>query len=329
MTKPLINLTDITQNNNINKNQQKQADFSLNFAESVFYQDLNNNKQNNNIFKNEKLIDSYNLFKNAEFSHDQKKIKEKADNFTANFLTEDLKDDGKINLSIFKEGKNWGNLSQITKDIFKDDLPKIIFNPYKQDDGMINGTKISNKENNVQNHNIFNSLNPLISQGGVTSLAVNNALNQIGKKESDGSYKEFTQGRREAWCADFVSWAYEKSNGGKCPWGYRDGKNYTSAVSEIANWGRKNSLYMKNNEQSRNNLNSGDLILTKKPSDHIGIITRVDKDTNGRVTAIHSIEGNTTNKVAERTYSVSNRHITGFIDMNKWQSNLSTFISKL
>jgi len=403
MTEPLGNLQGIKQNK-INKNQPKQEDFSLKYAASVFNQD-SKAKSNGDIFKtgNKKLIDTYNVFKKAVSSHDKKKISEAADEFTVNSLMEDLSDDGKINQSILKKGNKFGKLSQVTNDISKDDLLKIILKADKADDGAVNGSVISNnpglqkyldiadnkKEDNsvqnynsylktegyepAQNYNVFDSMSPLsglpvldslgssldpfgmgeirnmmreiiynpneyadvsrkdyqysvkpdsIAQDGATGKAVYNALDQIGAKESDQSYKKFTQGRTEAWCADFVSWAYEKANGGVCPWGYRDKKgNYKAAVTEIADWGRKNSLFRENNQQSRNNLKSGDLITFKNSiGNHIGMVSRVDKDANGNVTAIHTIEGNTSDKVAERTYPVTNSQIAGFIDMNKWQS---------
>ena len=195
MPEPLVGkLPDSSIQKKISKSPQKQESFSVNYASSVFDELDSNTKPNNNIFKteNKKLTASYNAFKKAVFSgkQDPEKIKDAADNFTANSIMEDFKDDEKINQSIFKKGNNFGELSQLTKKITKDDLIKIILKIDKEDDGVINNSPISNNKglqkyldmadnqqedksvqnynsylqeegyDPIQNYNVFDMLNP-------------------------------------------------------------------------------------------------------------------------------------------------------------------------
>lgn len=164
------------------KNQPKQEDFSNKYAKSVFEQDLNSNSGDSNIFKttdnkdqDKKLLDSYNAYKNALSQNDEEKIQETAKRFTVDSIMADLKDDGKLNQSIFKKENKFGNLSQSakntqgTENIPKDELLKILLKADKEDDGKINGSPFNNpgiqkyfdiaddgiENNSFQNYNSF------------------------------------------------------------------------------------------------------------------------------------------------------------------------------
>lgn len=129
-----------------------------------------------------------------------------------------------------------------------------------------------------------------ISNFGQSMVA--KARSFLGYNERNGSYKLFTQGRTEAWCADFVSYVARQCG--------KTGFNFPS-VQGILNWGKRNNRFS-------TTAKVGDAIIFKGAgASHTGIVTRV---ANGRV---YTIEGNTSDKVAERSYSLSNRKITGFV----------------
>ena len=130
-----------------------------------------------------------------------------------------------------------------------------------------------------------------ISNFGQSMVA--KARTYLGYNEKNGSYKLFTQGRTEAWCADFVSYVARQCG--------KTGFNFPS-VQGILDWGIRNSRFSKTPKV-------GDAIIFKSAgASHTGIVTRVE---NGRV---YTIEGNTSsNNVAECSYSLSDKKITGYV----------------
>lgn len=150
---------------------------------------------------------------------------------------------------------------------------------------------------------------------GFGNNIVSNASRFLGYNERDNSYKLFTNGRSEAWCADFVSYVVKdtcRRTGKSLP------NNFGSAsVSELRNWGKRNNCYLEtantgNKAQKiANNVKPGDIVIFKENGrSHTGIVKNVDS--NGKIT---TIEGNTSNRVAERTYAANNNTISGFIQL--------------
>ena len=76
------------------------------------------------------------------------------------------------------------------------------------------------------------------------------------------------------------------------------------------NWGITNNKFSK--QKDGNGVKVGDIAIFKDNGrSHTGIVTKVDQ--NG---IIHTIEGNTSNKVAERQYKPGDSHLTGFVKMS-------------
>ena len=130
------------------------------------------------------------------------------------------------------------------------------------------------------------------------SSMISKAKSYLGYNEANGSYKLFTNGRVEAWCADFVSYCARQC-------GVKD-FNFRS-VQQILDWGRKNNRFSKTPKV-------GDAIIFKGwdakrggYASHTGIVSRVE---GGKV---YTVEGNTSDKVAERYYSLNDRTITGYV----------------
>lgn len=131
------------------------------------------------------------------------------------------------------------------------------------------------------------------------SRIISGAKRYFGYKESDGSYKKFTNGRTEAWCADFATYV-ARENGSNIP--------HFSGVSQILDWGRRNNRFS-------TTAKAGDLIVFKgvdkngKQVSHTGIVTKVE---NGKV---YTIEGNASNAVNERSYALNDSKITGYVSV--------------
>lgn len=147
------------------------------------------------------------------------------------------------------------------------------------------------------------------------SNIINTAKKYLGYKESNGSYKLFTQGRTEAWCADFATYVTKeayKGSGKAVPKGFG-----SPSVEGLRQWGIKNNCYLKTagaaNKTNliKNNVKTGDLIIFKEQGrSHVGIVESIGAD--GK---IHTIEGNTSDKVARRSYAANNSTISGFVQM--------------
>lgn len=160
------------------------------------------------------------------------------------------------------------------------------------------------------NHN-FSSVR---MTGNMGKDIVATAKQYVGYNESDGSFKLFTGGKNQAWCADFVSYVIKEAyqgNGKKAPSGLN-----TSSVESLRNWGIKNNCYLNTSNKSNQssliaqNVKPGDVVIFKNGTSHTGIVTKVNSDGS-----FQTIEGNTSNKVAYRNYSSSNSKISGFIQI--------------
>lgn len=144
------------------------------------------------------------------------------------------------------------------------------------------------------------------------------ASKYMGKNESDGSYKMFTNGRTESWCADFVTYVvkeYAKENGMKVADGFG-----SPAVSNLMGWAQKNGVFdntsqMSDKEKlnySQKNLSVGDVIIWKSNgASHTGIVKSINSD--GTFT---TVEGNSSDQVKSNKKSIYDKGLTGFIKLS-------------
>ena len=141
-----------------------------------------------------------------------------------------------------------------------------------------------------------------LSSGNIGKDIVATARQYIGYNEKDGSYKLFTNGRKEAWCADFATYVTKealRANGKSIPSGFG-----SSSVAGLKSWGQKNGRYVTDVSQAK----PGDIVIFNWS--HTGIVKNILAD--GTVV---TIEGNTSNKVAERKYSPRSGKINGFVQV--------------
>ncbi len=129
----------------------------------------------------------------------------------------------------------------------------------------------------------------------------------LGCNEADGSANVFLGGSSASstpWCAAFVS--YILKNNGIDTGG-------TWAVSGLLEWGKQNGTFVPKSDSNSGTVKAGDVVIWKQNGrSHTGIVTSISPD--GTYT---TIEGNTSNRVGERSYNInSDAGLTGFISIN-------------
>ncbi len=132
------------------------------------------------------------------------------------------------------------------------------------------------------------------SDGSFTSRLISEAAKYIGYSEANGGAATFGGSRTRAWCALFVSYCARKC-----------GKEFNfPTVQQFWDWGRAHNRF-------HTNPKPGDVMIQKGAgASHTGIVEKVE---NGRV---YTIEGNTSDKVARRSYALNDRKITGYVDIS-------------
>ena len=119
---------------------------------------------------------------------------------------------------------------------------------------------------------------------------------------NDTKYGEWNNCNYEAWCATFVSWCLNNAGVPKsiCI------RSISVRVYETT-YRAKNQFGLKGEYQPQ----PGDLIIfSSAGAGHIGIVVRSD------ATTVYTIEGNTSNRVAQRSYPLDEKTITGYIIPN-------------
>ena len=125
---------------------------------------------------------------------------------------------------------------------------------------------------------------------------------------------QYTDHHPEPWCADFVSWVYMKA--GKSFTGGSSGGWRIGFVPTLREWFQKNGTYTLRSE-NKFPPEPGDLIVlagdatatdSSGAEGHTGIVYQVSG------TTVVTIEGNTSNKIAKRTYNnySTNQQVTGW-----------------
>lgn len=142
---------------------------------------------------------------------------------------------------------------------------------------------------------------------------------QLGNKTANAGDNNYTKYARDlhaagyyqankngyAWCDMFVDWCFLQLCGG-------DGKKAQEIICQTGLYGAgckwSAKYYKQQNRYYTSNPQAGDQVFFGKNGsfDHTGIVEKVV----GSV--LHTIEGNTSNQVARRTYSLSDSYILGF-----------------
>lgn len=165
----------------------------------------------------------------------------------------------------------------------------------------------------LTNNNNF-GLGKRTTSNGLGNSIADTAKSYRGYKESDGSYKLFTNGRKEAWCADFVTYVVKEAcrkEGKSVPQGFG-----SSSVEGLRQWGKNNNCYLDITNSSNkstaiaNNIKVGDVVIFKGGISHTGVVTKINPDGS-----FQTIEGNTSDKVDYRNYAATDSRISGFVQV--------------
>lgn len=182
-------------------------------------------------------------------------------------------------------------------------LPQFDYSSVSSIPSLFNFTPLySQQTNSTTNSGNKKQQQVSLSSGNLGKDIVATAKQYIGYNEKDGSYKLFTNGRKEAWCADFATYVTKqalRANGKTVPSGFG-----SSSVAGLKSWGQKNGRYTTDISQAK----PGDIVIFNKS--HTGIVKNILAD--GTVV---TIEGNTSDKVAERKYSPNSGKINGFVQV--------------
>jgi hypothetical protein len=143
----------------------------------------------------------------------------------------------------------------------------------------------------------------------ITTLDV--ALSQLGIKEATGKNdgvpaERYMRGDEFAWCAGFILWCNSKSDDPKIAESDKD-YYYCRKVSNMEAHLRKKGWFHVGEPQKNDVI----FFASRGASDtgagrHVGIVEFIDQD------FVHTVEGNTGNSVAKRSYRLTDTYITGY-----------------
>lgn len=172
----------------------------------------------------------------------------------------------------------------------------------------------------------FGTLTLNRNTGSLQTKLVNTALSWVGKVNNDREGNRlFSNGRSQAWCADFATYNTKKAFGSKLPsdfgWATRNGVKYCpSQVWGLKYWAEDNDCYLDVASSSNKskyiaqNVKPGDIMIEKRGGkSHTGIVTKVNSDGS-----FETVEGNTSNKVATRKYSANSSTLSGFVSLDRY-----------
>jgi hypothetical protein len=152
--------------------------------------------------------------------------------------------------------------------------------------------------------------NPMPTGTGAGNRALSVAQSQIGVREATGNNdgipaQRYSNGRREPWCANFISWAYRQA-GHQLPGNQRS----LASVQNMEDTMKRNGKWF---GRGQGTPQPGDIIFfgnrggsDRGPGRHVGMVEKVE---NGRV---FTIEGNSSNSVRRRSYPLNASRITGY-----------------
>jgi uncharacterized protein (TIGR02594 family) len=157
---------------------------------------------------------------------------------------------------------------------------------------------------------------PPVGNGAVGARMVQLAQGEVGVSETGGNndgsrireYRSATAGAENSpgpWCSYFVSWLAKNAG---APVGA--GGNGTGYVPTLEAWGKQQGRYQDFSAGARPQ--PGDIVIfdwgRDGVADHTGIVEHVDADG-----AIHTIEGNSSDRVQRQTYAATTNDIKGFV----------------
>lgn len=149
------------------------------------------------------------------------------------------------------------------------------------------------------------------SGGSIAEVAERELKKNGGTPEYGGSIKEYTLGREEAWCADFVSWVYKESGQPFTDGPYGGGWQHPS-VSNLQDWFKEKHTYIPVGTQPPQVGDVAFYIGAQTPdggsSSHVNLVIAVNGDS---MSTIGGNEGDTIKK-SERKIALGENSLVGF-----------------
>jgi hypothetical protein len=154
------------------------------------------------------------------------------------------------------------------------------------------------------------------------------ARTQLGVHEATGRNdgipaERYMRGDKLAWCAGFVLYCIDRSSSAhKASFSLHPVYYACRAVSGFVEVAKTLGLYRPRDGYTPK---PGDVIFfanatsdVGRPGNHVGIVEDVDvHQGDGKGERVHTIEGNTSNKVARRDYAVDDTRILGYCCMQE------------
>lgn len=176
--------------------------------------------------------------------------------------------------------------------------------------GGTSGTQQTSGTSNSSNNNASSSYNT--ADGNIKSL-LDVASGEVGQREKGSTNKgeavrKYGRGDQGyAWCANFASWCLEEGLGKNNP------MKRTSSCQNIVGQAKKQNAWA--SRKSGYSPQAGDLILFdwnhNGSAQHVGIVEKVE---DGKV---YTIEGNSSDAVKRRSYSLSSKDVLGYYQVGK------------
>jgi hypothetical protein len=148
---------------------------------------------------------------------------------------------------------------------------------------------------------------------------LNAATAELGNREWNARVLTYSEGNRENWCADFVSWVYLRAGypfnapagPGRSSWRIPLVYIKNASVPNLRDYLKTYNAYKV--KESGYIPGVGDIVIfARQNRSHTGIVERVDTATKS-TPIIFTIEGNTsTNDVARRSYLANDGTIDGY-----------------
>ncbi len=126
------------------------------------------------------------------------------------------------------------------------------------------------------------------------------AQGELGQTEFSPRVLQYTEGNRESWCADFVSWVYATAgypfvttaSGGRSFWRISVVWQKYAGVPNLRDYFQSQGAWQAGGPGSSYNPGPGDVIIFGDTTEHTGIVEKVDYPAN-KDPVITTIEGNT------------------------------------
>ncbi len=216
------------------------------------------------------------------------------------------------NWSQYSQFNSWTNLSFNT-------TPS--WNTYNVDTFIRTSTIPFGNSNSASTGALQTSINTR-NYGTLQEKFYKTGLDFVGNINSDSAGNQrFSNGRKNQWCADFVSTLAHETFGNKLPTGFPDARKHSTSVMSIKNWGEKHNRFISAPTSNisnfiASNVKPGDIMILDRGDGkgHAAIVTKINSDGS-----FETVGGNESNSVKHKTRKPTikqgSQKLLGFVQM--------------